>query len=84
MAAIEALQKSDSMDPSRHQAYNNFFLALAHWRLGDRDRAYTDYDRAVAWMERNDSYGDELNRFRDEAATLLGLADLPADVFARP
>jgi tetratricopeptide (TPR) repeat protein len=72
-AGIAALEKSmalrgggDSMDW--------FFLAMAHWQLGERDEARQWYDRAVRWMGENHSaYDDELRRFRAEAAELLGL-----------
>jgi hypothetical protein len=55
---------------------------MARWRLGQRDEARAWYDKAVAWMEKNQPKDEGLRRFRAEAATLLGLADLPPDVFA--
>jgi serine/threonine protein kinase/tetratricopeptide (TPR) repeat protein len=48
-----------------------FFLAMAHWRLGNRDQARTWFDRAVQWMEKNKPHDDELRRFRAEAETIL-------------
>jgi serine/threonine protein kinase/Tfp pilus assembly protein PilF len=48
-----------------------FFLAMAHWRLGDRDKARTWFDRAVQWMDKNKPNDDELRRFRKEAETML-------------
>src|SRR5262249_36058095 len=30
-----------------------FFLALARWRLGEREAARADFDRAAAWTARN-------------------------------
>jgi serine/threonine protein kinase len=83
-AAIEALGQSERLSPDKRVALNAFFLAMAHWRLGDRERARTWYDRAVAWMDKNRPRDQELARFRAEAASLLSLADLPADVFVRP
>jgi len=56
---------------------------MAQRRLGDRDQARTWYDRAVEWMDKNEPQDDELKRFRAEAAALLGLDDLPDDVFAQ-
>jgi tetratricopeptide (TPR) repeat protein len=51
-----------------------FFLAMAHWQLGNKEQAHKWYDRAMQWMEKNQSEDPEgLRRFRDEAAALLGL-----------
>jgi serine/threonine protein kinase/Flp pilus assembly protein TadD len=50
-----------------------FFLAMTHWRLGEKDRARARYDQAVAWMEANLPSDPELLRFRAEAAALLGV-----------
>jgi serine/threonine protein kinase/Tfp pilus assembly protein PilF len=51
-----------------------FFLAMAHWRLGDRDKAQTWFDRAVKWMEKHKPHDHELRRFRAEANALLAEA----------
>jgi tetratricopeptide (TPR) repeat protein len=72
-AAIEALRKSTQLangGNSRHF----FFLAMAHWKLNEKEKARTWYDRAVAWMDKNSPQDEELKRFRDEATALLGLA----------
>lgn len=50
-----------------------FFLAMALWKLGNKDEARQWYDRAVAWMEKNQPKDAELRRFRAEAQDLLGL-----------
>ena len=31
-------------------SFDWFFLAMAHWRLGDKDEARMWFDRAVEWM----------------------------------
>jgi tetratricopeptide (TPR) repeat protein len=66
--------------------YDWFHLAMAHWKLGHNDEARAWYDKAVAWKARNLSPFpvENLRRHRAEAEALMGLADLPADVFARP
>ena len=72
-------------------AYNWFFLAMALWQRGEKDRSRLYFDRAVAWTKKNDPKNAELLAFWREAAGLLGrpgpdappLPDLPADVFAR-
>ena len=51
-----------------------FFLAMAHWRLGDRDEARTWFDRAVQWMDKHKPQDDELRRFRAEAEAALAEA----------
>jgi len=48
-----------------------FFLALAHWRLGDRDKARTWFERAVQGMDSHKPHDDELCRFRAEAEATL-------------
>jgi tetratricopeptide (TPR) repeat protein len=50
-----------------------FFLAMAHWQLGEKEQARQWYDKAVQWMDKNDPKNDELRRFRSEAAELLGV-----------
>ena len=67
-------------------AFDWFFLAMAHWRLGHKDEARAWYDKAAAWDAKNlpPPENEELRRFRAEAAALLGVNDLPEDVFARP
>jgi tetratricopeptide (TPR) repeat protein len=52
-----------------------FFLAMAHWQLGDKDRARTWYDKAAQWMDGNKPKDPELRRFRAEAAELLGVKE---------
>ena len=56
-----------------------FFLAMVHWRLGDKQQARKWYDRTVQWMEKNWPTDEELRRFRSEAAELLGLPESPKE-----
>jgi tetratricopeptide (TPR) repeat protein len=72
--AIEALSRSVELT-SGGSASDHFFLAMAHWKKGDKAKARSWYDKAVHWMEETKSQGDELPRFRDEAAALLGVTD---------
>jgi serine/threonine protein kinase/Tfp pilus assembly protein PilF len=51
-----------------------FFLAMAHHRLGDREKARMWFDRAVEWMDKNKPLDEELRRFRAEAEALLAEA----------
>ena len=59
-AAIEALEKSESLSPGQHVAFNAFFLAMACWQVGQEDEARTWYDKAVAWMEKHGPKDKEL------------------------
>ncbi len=51
------------------------FLAMAHWQSGDKDEARRWYNEAIAWMEEKKPADEQLQRFRAEAAELLGLTD---------
>jgi tetratricopeptide (TPR) repeat protein len=75
-AAIAALEKALKLR-SGGDSHNWFFLAMAHWQRGDKERARQWFDRAVAWMEKHMPAEEELRRFRAEAAALLGLRDSP-------
>jgi tetratricopeptide (TPR) repeat protein len=83
-SAVAALEKAEALEPDKSLAFNGLFLAMARWQLGQRDEARTWYDRSLAWMETKKDKDPELVRFHAEAATLLGLLNLPGDVFARP
>ena len=71
-AAIEALTKSMELG-NGGDSTDWFFLAMAHWQLGDKTQARSWYDKAVPWMEKNQPKNEELIRFRDEAGALLGV-----------
>jgi tetratricopeptide (TPR) repeat protein len=72
-AAVEASMKSVQFRKGG-DSFDFFFLAMAHWQLGEKDKARAWYDRAVAWMDKNGPQDQELKRFRAEAAALLDLA----------
>ena len=76
-AAIAALQKCMALR-SGGDSNDFFFLAMAHWQLGNKDQARKWYDRAVEWMEKNKPRHAELLRFRAEAEALLGATTKPA------
>jgi eukaryotic-like serine/threonine-protein kinase len=71
-AAIEALKKSADLRKGG-DSFDWFFLAMANWQLGNKDAARQRYDQAVTWMEKHQPENEELHRFRDEAAGLLGI-----------
>ena len=76
-AAVAALEKSRELRKGG-DIYDWFFLAMARWKLGDKEEARKWYDRAVNWMDKNKPNDEELRRFRDEAAALLKIVDDPS------
>jgi serine/threonine protein kinase/Tfp pilus assembly protein PilF len=77
--AITALEKAEELEPKRFLGFNALFLAMAHWKLNERDTARQWYDKAVAWIEVARLNDPELPRFRDEAAQLLGVPPVKKD-----
>jgi serine/threonine protein kinase/tetratricopeptide (TPR) repeat protein len=69
-AAIAALEKSMELRNGGDSS-DWFVLAMAHWKLGEKDKAREWYDKAVEWMDKNEPNNKELRRFRAEAAELL-------------
>jgi tetratricopeptide (TPR) repeat protein len=69
-AAIAALEKSMELRKGG-DSFDWFVLAMAHWKLGEKDKAREWYDKAVEWMDKNEPNNEELRRFRAEAAELL-------------
>lgn len=76
--ALEALQKSMELN-NGGTSFDWFFLAMAHWQLGQGDEAVQWHDKAVEWMEKNKPDDAELQRFRAEAASLLGVRERSTD-----
>lgn len=74
--AVAALEESVKLRGGG-DSFDFFFLAMAHWRLGEKDKARERYQEAVDWMDKNKPKDEELTRFRSEAAALLGVMDLP-------
>ena len=61
-------------------SFDWFFLAMAHWQLGGKDKARKWYEKGIKWMEKNQKqleqnkqWDEELRRFRAEAEELLGV-----------
>ena len=70
--AIVALEKSMQLR-SGGDSNDWFFLAMACWQSDDKEAARKWYDQAIMWMDKNKQQNEELQRFREEAAELLGV-----------
>jgi WD40 repeat protein/tetratricopeptide (TPR) repeat protein len=70
-AAEEALETARELSGERSP--DLFILAMAHWQLGDKEKARREYDEAVHQMEKSHAGDAALARSRDEAAALLGV-----------
>lgn len=58
-----------------NNAASGFFLAMAYWQLGEKEKARQWYDRAVQWMDKELKDNTELKSFRAEAAALLEIKE---------
>jgi serine/threonine protein kinase/tetratricopeptide (TPR) repeat protein len=52
-----------------------FFLAMSLEQLKEKEKARRWYDKAVEWMDKNKIKDEQLLRYREEAAELLGVKD---------
>jgi serine/threonine protein kinase len=71
-AASEAFNRSMELRQGGNSV-DWFFLAMTHWRLGNKAAANNWYERGVQWMEKHQPRNEELRRFRAEAAELLDI-----------
>jgi tetratricopeptide (TPR) repeat protein len=75
-AAIPALEKSAQLR-SGGDGHDFFFLAMAHWRVGDKGAARKWYERGVRWIGNDWVREDEFRALRAEAAGLVGMGATP-------
>ena len=74
--AIAALQRSEAVAPGLFTAVNGFFLAMAYWQLGEKDKGHEYYAKTLQVVETaSQPAGRELVPFRLEASQLLGISD---------
>jgi superkiller protein 3 len=69
--AIQTLERATKLHSG--DAYDWFFLAMAHGQVGEKARAKQFHQQAVQWMEKYRPKNPELLRFRAEAEELLEL-----------
>jgi tetratricopeptide (TPR) repeat protein len=72
--AVATLEKSMELQKGGN-SFDWFFLVMAHWQLGEKDKARKWFDRAAEWMDKNQPKNEELRRFRAEASQLLELKE---------
>src|SRR5262249_49966145 len=87
--AIATLERSLTAGRGQFDAFDLFFLAMAHHRLGDREEAKRCFDRAVNWLMEQKGLSEQHPRERPACAAGAGAVrpgpgggGLPADVFA--
>lgn len=69
--AIEALMKSESLEPDKYFFDNAIFIAMSYWKIGNQESARTWLANAIASLEKVKSPTDEQLRFRREAEELM-------------
>ena len=75
----------ESMRRCKGDCFDSVVQALIHARRGELDKARAWFDRAARETGRNNGPpGHGYKETCDEVAALLGVNDLPADVFAGP
>ena len=73
-AAVEALQKADAMIDGGDRVHRMFF-AMAHWQLGDKEKARELYAQGAAWIAERRKKSGEQRRFRAEAEQLMEISE---------
>jgi tetratricopeptide (TPR) repeat protein len=76
--AIEHLERSLRDNKDETAAFDLYFLAMCHHRLGHAAQARECYDEAVRWTESRQgklpsNWAEELKSFRAEAEAVLGI-----------
>jgi serine/threonine protein kinase/tetratricopeptide (TPR) repeat protein len=71
-AAVATLSR-DYLEREARENGAGFFRAMAYWQLGERHKAWQEYQAALAWTNQHRPKDLELRRFRAEAQRLLGV-----------
>jgi serine/threonine protein kinase len=73
-AAVRALEEAVCL-PNGQTSQALYFLAMAHWQLGEKDAARKWYDRAVGQTVKYERRAAEASRLRAETAKLLEITE---------
>ncbi len=73
--SIETLKRAEELDPGNYFAFNGFFIAMSHQKLGDQMAAKSWFERSVEWMNQGRAADPELIRFHREASNVLEILD---------
>jgi tetratricopeptide (TPR) repeat protein len=74
--AVQAFERSLTLK-DQNENDDFFFLAMAHWQLGNKEQARHWYDKTAQWMENYNLLNGDDHGFRREAEALLGIKDKP-------
>src|SRR5690606_39701050 len=76
-SAISALEKANEC-AGGGSPWEWYFLAMAHWQLGNKEEALTWFERANEHLEKLRGHADigELLQFQTEASNFLGGQDV--------
>lgn len=72
--SIETIKHAMELDGG-DDGSNNLVLAMAHWKIGDREESREQYELAVSWIAANTPDDEEMLRFKAEASELLGIGE---------
>jgi tetratricopeptide (TPR) repeat protein len=76
--AVPLLEKSYEVGKGTWDGWSLYWLAMCHARLGNAVKARNYFDQAVKWTEEKkdltEDSREELQKYRDEAAEVLGIA----------
>jgi tetratricopeptide (TPR) repeat protein len=78
-AAVAALERSIKLGGGglHRRSVDWFFLSMASWQLGDRQAARDWFEKAARPLAKSTEPPEDLLRYRDEAAALLGVPPTP-------
>jgi tetratricopeptide (TPR) repeat protein len=82
-AAVETLERAMKLR-SGGDAYDWFFLAMANWKLGNREEARFWLAKGVQWLQKDETRDAELHRFQAEAQALLNHFIIPVPLQKTP
>ena len=75
-ATVDAMEKAMQLgNDDKLKPVERFVIAMARWRLGEKDAALNLFNDAAAEMDKSKSRDETSLRFRAEAAALLRRSD---------